>query len=184
MTVLYKASDRCTDLILDFIAGGWTSPTDNKVHAMESGGNYNAVIGNPHANDPLARYALAEIRVSQTRMLQIGKPSSAIGRYQIVRATLDALCDQGRADRSQRFTPELQDRFGWMLLCRRGYSEWWTHHSLASDRDFAHRLSLEWASLPDPLNGGRSHYDGVGPNHAGCSLADVLDMLRRARALQ
>jgi len=183
MTVLYKASDRCTDLILDFVAGGWTSPHDGKVHAMESGGNYNAVIGNAHSTDPLERYNLAEIRLMQTGLIQKGKPSSAIGRYQIVRATLDMLLDQARLDRRSMFTPELQDKLGWLLLCRRGYRAWW-QGTLAADIEFAHSLSLEWASLPDPQNGGRSHYDGLAGNHAGCGLPDVLDMLKRARALQ
>ena len=51
-----------------------------------------------------------------------------------------------------------------------------------TDERFAHAISLEWASLPDPDNGGESRYDSVGPNDAGTSLHDVFKMLERARA--
>ena len=79
-----------------------------------------------------------------------------------------------------KFTPQLQDRLGLALLVGRGYQKWWT--GAITDERFAHNISLEWASLPDPENGGKSHYDGVGPNHASTSLDAVLAMLARARA--
>ena len=45
-----------------------------------------------------------------------------------------------------------------------------------------HRLSCEWASLPDPYNGGKSHYDGdFAGNHASCSLSDFRAAIDQAR---
>ena len=72
---------------------------------------------------------------------------------------------------SDKFTPVLQDHLGLALLVGRDYPKWWT--GAITDRQFAHNISLEWASLPDPENGGKSHYDGVGPNHASTTLDDV-----------
>jgi hypothetical protein len=80
------------------------------------------------------------------------------------------------------FTRDLQDELAVTLLEQRGYRQWW--RGQLSDRDFAHNLSCEWASLPDPKNGGRSHYDHIAGNHASTSLGAVYDMLRRARFLK
>ena len=167
---IYKDTDPCTDIILDFIA------------EHESAGNYNAVIGNAKATRDLSRETLAGIYGVMDSLLIRGLPSTAVGRYQFVRATLQSLAEKAGIGRSDRFTPDLQDRLGWMLLCRRGYRDWWL--STIDDEQFAHNLSLEWASLPDPFNGGKSHYDGIGPNHAGTTLDAVYAMLVAARAAQ
>jgi hypothetical protein len=66
-------------------------------------------------------------------------------------------------------------------LCQHDYRRWYKKE--VDDERFAHNLSLEWASLPDPFLGGKSHYDGVGPNHAGTSLKVVYSMLEKARSL-
>ena len=162
-------SDPVADCILDFVA--W----------HESAGNYNAVIGNAHATADLSMYPVAGIYALQDRLVASGRPSSAVGRYQIIKATLTSLVASKRIDTAARFTPALQDQLGVALLNKRGHQDWLNGD--IDDAEYAHRLSLEWASLPDPQNDGRSHYDGVGPNHAGTTLADVYSMLARARAL-
>lgn len=170
-----KTSDRCTDTILDFIAGGVLGNPSG-----ETAGNYNAYFGHVHAADDLGVRTLNGIYEFQAAMLARDPRSTAIGRYQFLKRTLEGLQKELGLSGSERFTPELQDRLAVRLLVRRGYSEWWRGE--IDDREFAHRLSLEWASLPDPQKGGRSHYDGdaVG-NHASTTLDAVLDMLRRAR---
>lgn len=164
----FKNSDPCTDIVLDLVA------------EHESAGNYDAVIGDVNASDDLAQYSLDDIYGLMADLLSDGQPSTAVGRYQIIRATLQAMQHLHGLAGSEKFTPELQDKLALWLLVGRGYARWWTGNM--SDQALAHGLSMEWASLPDPLNGGRSHYDGVGPNHAGTSLAHVYDALRRARA--
>lgn len=85
-------------------------------------------------------------------------------------------------DRSTKFTPDFQDQLGAALLENRHYESWVEGH--IDDADFAHLLSCEWASLPDPDNDGRSHYDGDDAgNHAGQSLDAVYASLAAARAL-
>lgn len=172
----YK-NDPCTDLILDFIAGGVPGNPSG-----ESGGNYNAVIGEIHASDDLGKKALSEIYTLMAVLLARGRPSSAVGRYQIIRKTLATLQSSKGLGSDALFTPKLQDSLALSLMVGRGYQKWWAGQM--SDADFAHGLSCEWASLPDPRNGGASHYDGVGPNHASTTLPHVMDMLSRARAMR
>ena len=164
----YAGKDACTDIVLDMIS------------EHESAGNYNAVIGDVHASDDLGKYSVAGIYDLQAALLHEGRPSSAVGRYQIVRATLKNLQGILALDDAALFTPALQDRLAVQLMVGRGYRYWW--RGQMNDVAFAHGLSCEWASLPDPSAGGKSHYDGVGPNHAGTTLAHVYDALRRARA--
>ena len=168
-------SDPCTDIVLDFIAGG---VPDNP--GGESGGNYNAVIGDMHATDDLGAKTLAEIYGLQAKLLGMGRPSSAIGRYQIIRRTLQALAAQLNVSSDTLFLDALQDQLAVKLLVQRGYQAWW--RGQMNDEELLHNLSCEWASLPDPERGGKSHYDGVGPNHASTTLAKCYAMLTRARA--
>jgi hypothetical protein len=174
----YAGTDDCTDIILDFIAGGhWGDEFGNPVG--ESNGNYRAYFGHVDSTVDLCAMSLAEIYEFQDRMLEENSTSTAIGRYQFLKGTLQGL--QGGLPAWTLFSEKLQDQFAIELLVRRGYSEWWFGD--LSDQDFAHELSCEWASLPDPQNGGKSHYDGDSAgNHASTSLDCVYDMLRRARA--
>lgn len=165
-----KASDPATDIILDLIS------------EHESRGNYNAVIGSVQAADDLSNYTLGYVRTTLMDELLARHPklnSTAVGRYQIIRRTFQAIQGALRLPDSARFTPAVQDQMAVQLLVGRGYPAWWRGHM--TDAEFAHGLSCEWASLPDPERGGASHYDGVGMNHAGTTLSHVYDALKRAR---
>ena len=165
-----KDSDACTDIILDLIA------------EHESNGNYNAVIGNVHAANDLGLKRLHDIYDLMAALLSSGRPSTAVGRYQIIRRTLQALQAGLELSDDELFTPELQDKLAVRLLVGRGYPSWW--RGSMTDEELAHGMSCEWASLPDPERGGKSHYDGVGPNHAGTTLAHVYERLAAARTAQ
>src|SRR5215469_9642381 len=167
MTIAYKDTDKCTDTILDFIA------------QLESHGNYNAVIGNAQATDDLGRQTIDQIYGLMGKLLNSGQPSTAVGRYQIIQGTMKTLQARLKLACSDKFTPEVQDQLALQLLIGRGYPRWWTGQ--LSDQQFANALSMEWASLPDPDKGGKSHYDGVGPNHALTTLDKVYEMLGRAK---
>ncbi len=160
--------DNCTDTILDFISSG------------ESGGNYNAVIGDAHAAADLGAMTLSQIYGLMDTFKAANKPSTATGRYQIIRATLQGLQASLKLGMDEMFTPALQDKLAVALMVEQGYSKWWT--GALTDEDFAHGISLVWASLPDPQNGGKSHYDGIGSNHASTTLPAVYAVLQKARA--
>jgi len=148
MTVSFKDSDQCTDMILDFIA------------QFESAGNYNAVIGNAHAQDDLGALTIDQI-YALMRQLRARRPSSAVGRYQIIKSTLETLQSRLKIAGSDRFTPQLQDRLGVALLVGRGYQKWWT--GAITDKEFAHNISMEWASLPDPGEAANRTLTASGP---------------------
>lgn len=140
----------------------------------EANGNYNAVFGNANSTADLSQYTVNQIISRQlyaTRVL--GKASSAIGKYQFIRKTLTNLRDELGVG-NEKFTPELQDKMGMELLRGRGYDEF--RAGKISQRQFALRLSQEWASLPDPRTG-RSYYAGDGLNAAGTSARNVYAAL-------
>lgn len=176
----FAGKDNCTDIILDFIAGGlWGDRLGNPVG--ESDGNYNAYFGHITGPYNFATYTLDRIYQFQAEMLVRDRRSTAIGRYQFLRRTLQALQAKRGLPGSTLFTHELQDRLAVDLLIGRGYPAWW--RGSLTDAEFAHGLALEWASLPDPRNYGKSAYDGDSAgNHASTRMANVYAMLRRARA--
>lgn len=172
-----KSSDLCSDIILDFIAGGDNAPGNP---SGESDGNYDAVIGNAHATADLGKMTLAQIYALQSQLVAKGEPSSAVGRYQFISKTLRGLVAALRIASDSLFTPRVEDQLAIELMNEACHYQDWRAGKIPSET-FAHYLSTQWASLPDPRNDGKSHYDGVGPNHAGTTLAAVYAMLTRAR---
>ena len=166
----YRSTDRCTDIILDFISG-----------PEGTGNNYNAYFGHGKSTRPsLVSMSLDQVYAFQYQMTG---GSTAIGRYQILLATLQGLQGQLNLPDSAIFDEALQDRMAVALLVQRGYSAWW--RGQISDSELAHRMSMEWASLPDPNRDGLSFYDKDSMNnHAGTTLDAVFAMLERARAAQ
>ena len=91
----------------------------------------------------------------------------AIGRYQIIPATLRRLVAREDIDPGTRFSPSVQDRLADLLLGDAGLD--------ALQRDeitraaFLLNLAKIWAGLPTPS--GRSYYHGVAGNRAALSYA-------------
>ena len=105
--------------------------------------------------------------------------STAAGRYQIIRKTLESL------DWPHKFDRASQDALCDQLLDRRGATKW--ENGETSDAEFGQNLAMEWAALPIffPANGnqpGEGYYDGDGKNMAGVSCQEVLDALAKVRA--
>ncbi len=172
----YKGIDDCTDTILDFIRGGVPEHPSG-----EAAGNYNAYFGHVKSTITFAMMSLDQVYTFQAKMLQSDSRSTAVGGYQFLRRTLQGLQKAQNLPGSTLFTPRLQDDFAIALMVGRGYKAWWRPGGF-TNFDFAHGLSVEWASLPDPLNGGRSHYDGDGVNSTDTTLEKVYAMLRKAAA--
>jgi muramidase (phage lysozyme) len=170
----YKGTDDCTDTILDFIAGGVPGNPSG-----ETQGNYNAYFGHVHGSVELSKYTLDDIYEFQAAMLAKDPRSSAVGRYQFLKKTLQALQEKLGLPGTTLFTHELQDKLALALMVGRGYKRWWNGEM--SDSELATGLSCEWASLPDPAKGGRSHYAGDGLNSNSTATANVLAMLQHAR---
>lgn len=105
----------------------------------------------------------------------------AVGKYQIIPDTMDGAIATLRLDRNQPFTPQLQDRIFSEYLMKDKRPTVRDYITGRSDNLQAAQLGLaqEWASFPDPYNGGRSHYGGA--NAAHVSLAESERALRTLR---
>lgn len=106
----------------------------------------------------------------------------AIGKYQIIPATMDAAVRTLKLDPNERFTPELQNRIFSEYLLRTKQPGIAPYIMGKSDNLQAamEGLSNEWASFSDPRKGDmRSHY-GSG-NNAHISLAESESALQQLR---
>lgn len=108
---------------------------------------------------PITSMSVAEVLAWQQNAVRASSVSSAAGRYQIIRPTLQSLVEQGVVSPSARFDAATQDRLGRHLLRETGY------RAGDSSVETANRIARVWAALPD-LSTGRSAYEGVAGNHA------------------
>jgi conjugal transfer mating pair stabilization protein TraG len=149
-------------------------PLLNTIAAGESDGNYNAYYG--HAGNTSIQFtdmSVGQVLQWQQQYVKGGSVSSAVGRYQILRPTLEGLVSEQHISLSARFDPALQDRLAINLMERRG-SVAYVYKKL-TPQQFAANLAKEWASLPrmtgkDPA---ASYYDGDGINASRVSIAAV-----------
>lgn len=140
----------------------------------ESGGDYNVVIGG--GKYPLQDMTLAEVRQLQEALVEQGKPSGAVGKYQIIGKTLKSIMDKNPKDfpPDRKFDAEAQEEAADILLDRRGFKKF-ENGEISTDK-MALELAKEWASLPDPSTG-KSFYDGDGINKSHHRVSDVMKLL-------
>lgn len=181
-------------ILLDFIAKLETNRTGQAA--------YETIIGYRNEKPgtlpkPITDMTLEELLAEQKRWVKnLRAPSGAAGRYQIIRPTLLSLVTELGIPLSAKFAPDLQDRYGFALLRRRGWDQF-AANTLGL-RDFGNRLAREWASFPvlsrqqgahRTVERGESYYAGDGINaslakasEAEAVLAEVLNELTRSPA--
>lgn len=141
----------------------------------ESNGNYNAYFGNAQNNEVrFTDMSIDEVLQWQQAYVQSGSPSSAVGRYQIIRPTLESLVGELDIERSQKFDVAMQDKMAIALMERRGATAYIGGD--ISREDFAANIAKEWAALPK-VKGDQpqqSYYAGDGINKAHISIPQVL----------
>lgn len=121
-----------------------------------------------HMDDMLAR---------QRQRFGSGK-STAVGRYQIIRATMQMLVAQMKIDPATTlYSPANQDRMALRLLKNRGLDRYLRGDM--TEQQFAVELAKEWASMP--MSTGRSYYDRDGLNKALVPYADFIAVVRAIR---
>jgi len=132
----------------------------------------------------LTKMTLAEIRSLQGRMLKGGSASTAVGRYQFLRKTLDATRKAMGVPLTAVWTPDLQDRMAVHLMENRGLNQYLA--GKMTRETFANSLAKEWASLPvvtrikgqkRMVNPGESFYAGDGLNAALHDPAHILKLV-------
>nr|WP_295984301.1 hypothetical protein [uncultured Agrobacterium sp.] len=119
--------------------------------------------------------------------------SSAAGRYQFMRATLQGIAKEvSSIDGRTIFSSSLQNRLGYYLLLRRGYADFIS--GKLNLVQFGLKLAQEWASFPvlsdtkgahRQVTRGQSYYAGDGlnkslvkPERVEARLRHVLDLAR------
>jgi conjugal transfer mating pair stabilization protein TraG len=150
----------------------------------ESGGNYNAYYGNStNSKLQFTSMSVDEVLRWQQRFIEGGSPSSAVGRYQFINATLQSLASELSIDENTLFDQQIQDRLAARLLEKRGLSSYMAKN--ISKEAFAHNLSKEWAGLPQAIgeNPEQSYYNGDGLNKSRVSLAEVYSSIATLREL-
>ena len=165
-------------LLLDFIGG------------IEAPRGYDVIYGNNQDKlpKPITKMTIGELIDAQASFTKRFK-SSASGRYQFMRATLQDLSNELGLRGSQIFDADLQDRLGYHLLIRRGYNQYIS--GKISRTEFGKRLAQEWASLPvlaatkgdhRQLARGQSYYTGDPLNKALVTPAKIEAVLEQVKA--
>lgn len=151
----------------------------------ESRGNYNAHFGSVANNTTIfTDMTVNEVLHWQSDYVAQGSPSNAVGRYQIIKPTLEGLVSELKLTGEEKFDQPLQDKLAIALLERRGSIQYIKGE--LSTEDFAHNLSKEWAALPRMVgdNPEASYYAGDGLNASLISSGEITTAVRQFSALQ
>ena len=106
------------------------------------------------SSKPLTQMSLGDLERYQRELIRIAG-SSAVGRYQFTKDTLDTLKKSLHLKEDDLFTPELQDRLGLEQLRLKGLDRF--RSSEITAQQFQDGLSQTWDSLPR-FGTGRSWY--------------------------
>lgn len=173
---------RGAEILLDFIGKIETGRT-----GLEA---YRTIYGHKESTlpRPLTDFTIDELLAAQVRW---GKNwgSSAAGKFQIIRKTLQGLVKQLGLPGDTKFGKNTQDMLGLHLLKGRGYENFAAGRT--SLELFALSLAKEWASLPvladtqgasRKVKAGQSYYAGDGLNKALVSTDEFRKVLTEVLA--
>lgn len=159
------------------------------IASKEAPKGYDTVYGNNKIPTPLTQMTLADVIASGTAWTnKFG--SSACGRYQFMKATLQGLVKELKLTGKERFDPDLQDLLAYHLLKRRKYLDFIS--GKIGITGFGNQLAMEWASFPVLTNiqgahravlRGQTYYSGDSLNHALIKPEAVEAILTAALAL-
>jgi muramidase (phage lysozyme) len=171
------AMNMLTDPEVDFVTLAGTAGTGrgNTMSLLdiigrgESGGNYNALVGGGSAN--LTGMTIAEVQQLQSTMVKGGRPSTAVGKYQMIAATLAEQVKKAGLDPNKtKFDQHTQDLLASQLVGQAGYG---TKDSATVMKN----LAGTWASLPQDMSG-RGRYDGYNTNKANISASELMSAIQ------
>jgi hypothetical protein len=155
-------------------SNGSESALLNLIASKESGGDYNVLVGGKKEN--LTGMTVKDVLAFQEKMPGMGFESTAVGKYQIIKKTLEATMKRAGVGPDDLFNESTQEKLGRALLEKRGYSAYMSK-KITPDQ-FADNLAQEWAALPTST--GKSHYDKVGSNKSLISRQQLMEALPRA----
>lgn len=170
--------------------GSGTAPLDNSVTTgmlqpllnligYGEGAGYNTVYGGSAIQPPkpITSMTISELLNWQSQSIAAGSISTASGRYQIIKGTLNTIVSAGVFGLSDTYSPINQDNACIYLLKVRGLNKFIT--GVIDEYSFANNLAKEWASFPvaSGPNSGYSFYSGIAGNKARVSISEVLTVL-------
>ena len=105
---------------------------------------------------PVTQMTVEDIRSWQDASVKAGSKSSAVGRFQIIRKTMDSLINEGVLSPTDVFNEETQKKAYTALLDRRGYSKIKAQIKASSSltekkklaENLQNNLAMEFASIP------------------------------------
>jgi muramidase (phage lysozyme) len=137
---------------------------------------------------PITTMTVEEVLQWQSDSISAGSASSAAGRYQYIRQTLNGLVNDGVLSRTDIFNPANQDKLARESLRRRGLNNF--INGTKSLEAMAKSIAQEWASMPviartqgqrRIVNAGESYYAGDGLNKSLISTTELVAALNSAR---
>jgi hypothetical protein len=137
------------------------------------------LVGNKQ-HSPLTSMTVADVLKFQDKMISGQGPtgkheSTAVGKYQIIRETLNGLVASGVLKPGDIFNSGTQDRAAIALLKQRGMDSY--QGGKISLEQFADKVAQEWASMP--MANGKSYYAGKGSNKALVGREEYLSAFAR-----
>lgn len=171
--------------LLDFIGSG-----EGGYNSMNQGTQGNSIVGSTNnASSKLGKnltdMTIGEIMDRQAYLMNLSNPQIsdygifAAGKYQIIPGTMPGAVAGAGLSRSDKFTPQNQDKLGMALIMnKRPYVGKYLRGEHNDVQGAMLELAREFASMPDP-NTGRSLY-GSG-NRAFHSVDEVREALIKAR---
>ena len=150
--------------ILDFVA------------KFESGGDYTKMYGGK-SNPELTKMSIAEVMEYQ-KSTGAERGSSAIGKYQFMRATIQDLIKRGVISPDDKFDAATQEKMAMALLEQSGYSKY--KSGQLSANAFADKIAGVWAAMP--TESGQSMYAGDGKNKSLVSRQEFMAQLHQAES--
>lgn len=159
----------------DSVTQGKVGEVLNFIARPESGGRYDAVY--PGRRKPEILDMTLEQLFQDMRQRGQATGSSASGRYQYIRKTLEALVSSmGLDPRTTKFDQATQDKIAiYHLRKDHGLDSWLAGRM--PNPDFLNRLAGTWAGIPNTT--GASTYAGVLDNRAGMGVRTALASLNQ-----
>jgi hypothetical protein len=156
-------------------------------NAYNRGTRGNSIVG-PNGHRELVAMTLATIMTNQSRPKNHAEYLFAVGKYQMIPATLKEGVRALNLDTSLKYDPATQELLfsGYLMDKKRPQISAYIK-GLPGNSAFKAGLAgaQEWASIAVPeghAKAGRSFYDGIGGNSAHITAADFLSALDEAKA--
>jgi len=153
----------------------------NEIGLKESRGDYNALVygKNTPKRASLVGMTLQEVLNYQAGMVSRGHASTAVGKYQITRDTLEEFAKKAGVSMEEKFTPFIQDKIAAKILDEAGYTKF-AKGEISRDT-FTNNVARRWAAMPSTT--GKSFYDGIAGNRSLISLQNAQQLYSSSAAL-